>query len=466
MIIGQATIGNETAGKVTTIAIVDDEADIRSALCQMFALEQLTPIAFDNAASALALIDSEFPGIVIADLRLPGLDGSTLFDRLARCDREIPVIMMSGHGDIGIAVDLVRRGAYDFLSKPFDVDALIASVRRALETRALVLENRQLRALPAIPARGPIIGESPVIERLRETLVQLAQTDIDVLIIGESGVGKSLIAAALHRLSPRARKVMTTVHCDALPSDHAESLLFGHVSGAVAGAQFPRTGQLVLADGGTLLLDHIEGLPRGLQARLQQALEQRAVLPIGGSQPQTSRFRTISATSADLELMMASGAFDRSLYFRLGGYRLEIPPLRARPGDVVVLFRAFLTAASADLDREPPMLSPSVWRRLQDHDWPGNVRELRSFAASVATGLRDPAAAVRPAIADAAQGGLKEAIAAFEADLIRGALDRHRGDITATLDELRLPRKTFYDKLAKYAISPREYRSSGPLRSR
>jgi two-component system, NtrC family, C4-dicarboxylate transport response regulator DctD len=440
---------------VTTIAIVDDEADIRAGLRQMLELEQLNPIEFPDAESALARIDATFPGIVISDLRMPGLDGSGLFDRLLRCDPELPVIMMSGHGDIATAVDLVRRGAYDFLSKPFDGHALIASVRRALEKRALVLENRSLREQPSGYARGTIVGESPEIEQLRQTATQLAQADIDVMITGESGVGKSLIAAALHNRSPRGRKAMVTVNCDALPSEQAESMLFGHVSGGVSGAQFPRTGQLSLADGSTLFLDHIEGLPRGLQARIQQALEQRAILPVGANQPRTSSFRTISATAADLDGMIERGEFDRSLYFRLGAYRLVVPPLRDRQGDVVVLFRAFLAEASVDLKRDPPALSPSVWRRLQDHHWPGNIRELRSFAANVALGLGDPAA---PSPASSAHASLKDAVAAFEAETIRAALDRSGGDIASTTEALQLPRKTLYDKLARHSINPNDYR--------
>lgn len=449
-----------TPGDVSTIAIVDDEADIRSALRQMLELEGLHPIEFADAESALSGIDATFPGIVIADLRMPGLDGNGLFNRLVHCDPELPVIMISGHGDIATAVDLVQRGAYDFLSKPFEPSALIASVRRALEKRTLVLENRRLRDQPAPAASGAILGESREIEQLRQTIIQLAQADIDVLITGESGVGKSLVAATLHRRSPRSRKAMVTVDCNALSVDHAESLLFGHVSGAFAGAQFPRSGQLLFADGGTLFLDHVDGLPRALQARVQQSLEDRAVLPVGGNQKQMSNFRTISATDAGLDAMVDNGEFDRSLFFRLGAYRLEIPPLRARRGDVVVLFRTFLGEAAAELKRDPPMLTPSVWNRLQNYDWPGNVRELRSFAANVALGLGDAAAASRTPLADDQQPGLKEAIAAFEADMIRNMLDQNGGDIAATIAALRLPRKTFYDKLARHAINPNDYRTA------
>lgn len=446
-------------GAATAIAIVDDEPDIRRALRQMLELEGLAPVEFADAESALAQIDADFQGIVIADLRMPGLDGNGFFSRLHRFDPELPVIMMSGHGDIATAVDLVRRGAYDFLSKPFDGDALIVSVRRALEKRALVLENRRLRDLRTGSTDNAILGEAPAIETLRQTLTQLASADIDVLVTGESGVGKSLIASELHRRSPRGRKPIVTVDCATLSGLPAESQLFGHVSGAYPGAQFPRTGQLALANGTTLLLDNVDALPRALQARVLQALEQNLVSPVGGTQAQTSHFRTVSTTRADLTALIEKADFNRSLYFRLGAFRLDVPPLRDRRGDVMVLFRAFLAEASREFAREIPSLSPPIWRRLQDHDWPGNIRELRSFAANVALGLGNSDAVVQTVPVDAGQPGLKQAIAGFEADMIRATLDRHGGDIAATIAALQLPRKTLYDKLARYAISPGAYRS-------
>ena len=445
-------------GESGPVAIVDDEADIRAALRQMFDIEQIDVIEFSDGETALAALDMSFPGVVIADLRMPGIDGGALFNRLRAADPELPVIMMSGHGDIATAVDLVKRGAYDFLSKPFDGSALIATVRRALEKRSLVLENRQLRAQPVSLESGGFLGESPQIEQFRQTLSQLAQADIDVLITGESGSGKSLAAATLHRLSPRGRKSMITIDCGAVQGDHAESLLFGHVSGAFPGAQFPRTGQLLRADGGTVFLDHVEALSHGFQTRVLQALEDRAVLPMGSNQSQPSTFRTISASGSDIDARIADGQFDRSLFFRLGGYRLKIPPLHAREGDIVFLFRAFLANASAELKRELPSLSPAIWRKLQEHDWPGNVRELRSFAANVALGLCETDHSSPNGSMARTHPALKEAVAAFEADIIRTTLHRTNGDVAATILALNLPRKTFYDKLSRHRIDPNVYR--------
>ena len=447
------------------IIIVDDQADVRAALRQMFELEQLQVIEFGDGEAVLAAIDPSFSGIVISDLRMPGLDGSALFGRLRLIDAELPVIMMSGHGDVATAVDLVKRGAYDFLSKPFDGDALIATARRALEKRSLVLENRALRRQPVLPDRDAIWGESPQIEQFCRTLNQLAEADIDVLISGESGSGKSLAAQILHRRSTRGRKAMTVVDCAATSGDQAASLLFGHVSGAFPGAQFPRVGQLLHADGSTVFLDHVDRLSPDLQTRISQTLERRMVLPIGGNREQSSHFRTISASSANLVGQVESGNFDRSLYFRLSAYRLEVPSLRARRNDVMPLFRRFLSEAATELKRDVPQMSAAVWRKLQEHEWPGNVRELRNFAGNVALGLGEARTPPSP-IVDPISSGLKVSVAGYEADLIRAMLGKHSGDIAATVAALDVPRKTFYDKLARHGIDPNDYRPSQQRQTR
>ncbi len=449
-----------TGAASTKVAIVDDEAEVRRALRELLELEQFAPLEFADAEQALQHINADFPGIVITDLRMPGIDGAGLFNRLARLDPELPVIVISGHGDIATAVDLVRLGAYDFLAKPFDTERLITTVRRALDKRALALENRALRQSRSASESGALLGESREIEQLRLTIDQLVQADIDVMITGESGTGKSLVADILHRRSPRVRKPMVTLDCRALPETQAESLLFGHVSGAFPGAQFPRTGQLQHANAGTLFLDHVDGLPATLQRRVQQALEDGSASPVGGNQPQATRFRCLSATSADLDAQSREGSFLASLYFKLGAFRIRLPPLRERRDDTVLLFREFLLEEAVRLKREPPALKPSVWSRLKDHDWPGNVRELRGFAASVALGLAGDEQPIAANLHHARNESLKVAVARFEHETIRAALERNRGDIAATTAELGLPRKTFYDKLTRYGMDAADYRPS------
>ncbi len=438
------------------VMVVDDEAEVRAALRQLLEIEGHEVFEFADSERALDKLTADFPGVVIADLRMPRLDGVGLFARIVRLDPELPVIIISGHGDVATAVDLVRRGAYDFLSKPFDADQLLATVRRALDRRALALENRALRRPQPMSVAGALLGESREIEQVRQTVDQLVQADIDVLVLGESGTGKSLVASTLHGRSPRSRKSLVTVDCRALPGGQAESLLFGHVSGAFAGANFPRTGQLLQADGGTLFLDHVDGLPVELQKRLQQSLELGSVTPVGANQSLSTQFRTLSASGADLDDLARKEYFLPSLFYRLGTYRLQLPPLRARGDDVVMLFRVFLSDESARLGRAPPSLSPPVWRRLKDHDWPGNIRELRSFAVNVALGLLDDRIAVAQV---PISKSLKVATASFEALAIRAALERNRGDITATTAELDMPRKTLYDKLTRHAIDPADYRA-------
>lgn len=440
------------------VAIVDDEADVRQALCELLALEQFVPIEFADANQALQQVNADFPGVVITDLRMPGIDGTGLFNRLSRLDPELPVIVISGHGDIATAVDLVRRGAYDFLAKPFDAERLIATVRRALDKRALTLENRTLRQSVSSSEAGTLLGESREIEQLRLTIDQLVQADIDVMITGESGTGKSLVADILHRRSPRVRKPMVTLDCRALPETQAESLLFGHVSGAFHGAQFPRTGQLQYANAGTLFLDHVDGLPPALQRRLQQALEDGSAIPVGGNQPQATRFRCLSATSAELEAQSRDGIFLASLYFKLGAFRITLPPLRDRRDDAIFLFREFLLEEAERLKRGPPALTAAVWRHLKNHDWPGNIRELRGFAARVALGLTEAGTADPDCATKSAGNNLKDAVARFEHDAICMALERNQGDVSATISELGLPRKTFYDKLTRFGINPADYR--------
>ncbi len=449
-----------TATVPIRIAIVDDEADVRRALRELLELEQFAPIEFADADQALQQINADFPGIVITDLRMPGIDGTGLFNRLTRLDPELPVIVISGHGDIATAVDLVRRGAYDFLAKPFDAERLIATVRRALDKRALALENRALRQSRAASDSGKLLGESREIEQLRLTIDQLVQADIDVMIAGESGTGKSLVADILHRRSPRVRKPMVTLDCRALPETQAESLLFGHVSGAFPGAQFPRTGQLQFANAGTLFLDHVDGLPDALQRRVQQALEEGTATPVGSNQSQAARFRCLSATSADLGARSRDGTFLASLYFKLGVFRIALPPLRDRRDDAVFLFRGFLLEEAERLKRDPPVLSAAVWRHLKDHDWPGNVRELRGYAARVVLGLGEAGTAASAGAVRSGADTLKDAVARFERDAICAALERNRGDVGATTTELGLPRKTFYDKLAKHGIEPAAYRDA------
>lgn len=443
------------------VAVIDDEADLRDALCDCLTLDGLSPLAFASGEQALKEIGPQFSGIVLTDLRMPGIDGHGVFARLAELDSDLPVIVLTGHGDLDTAVDLMRRGAYDFIAKPFVPDMLLASVRRALEKRSLVLENRKLVAEAAQGNDHTVAGESRIAERLREAIRLLAVTELSVLISGDSGTGKSLVAGLIHRKGPAGHKQAVTIDCSALPLDHADSILFGHASGAFPSAMMPRTGQILLAGGGTLLLDRVDQLSPALQLGIRRFMETGTMHPVGASQGVKVATRIIATAAPSIEAAVQDGRFDRSLYDLLGGYRIDLPPLRDRREDIAPLFRAFLTDAATDAARDLPMISPAVWRRLETHDWPGNARELKGFAASVALGLGALELQSQPVVRpDAA--GLKTALAEYEEALIRQSLEQHRGDIARTIAALELPRKTFYDRAARYGIDPGDYRD--PLR--
>jgi two-component system, NtrC family, C4-dicarboxylate transport response regulator DctD len=433
----------------TRVAFVDDDADIRAAMAQSLSLAGLEPWLFESGEAALAAIGRDFDGIVISDIRMPGMDGLALFRALSERDHDLPVVLISGHSDIETAVAAVQRGAYDFLAKPFVPDRLIAVALRAVEKRRLVLENRLLRAQAgSMRDEGPLIGNSPAIDQLRRTVKQIASVDVDVLIEGETGSGKGVVAALLHSQSARSGRPLVTLDCGALPDTLVESELFGHVSGAFAGAHHPRTGRIEQANRGILFLDDIETMPAAVQQKLQRALETRQVTPLGANTPRTLDFRTISASKVDLAALTQSGHFSAPLFYRLNGITLRMPPLRERREDVVMLFGIFVSRAAQRLKRDEPALSPATWQHLKHHDWPGNVRELKHFAEMTVLGLDDVARSTERAT----PGDLKSQMAVFETAVIENALIQAGGDVRSVLGALDLPRKTFYDKAKRLGI--------------
>lgn len=439
------------------VAFIDDEAEIRRATAQSLSLAGLEAITFDSGEAALAAIGGDFDGIVISDIRMPGIDGLELFRRLSERDPDLPVILISGHSDIATAVEAVQRGAYDFLAKPFQADRLIATAKRALEKRQLVLENRHLRAQAgALLEAGPLLGNSPAIDQLRRTIKQIAQLDLDVLIEGETGTGKSLIASMLHNLSQRRSRSMVTLDCGALPDVLVESELFGHVSGAFAGAHHLRTGRIEQANRSTLFLDEIETMPASVQQKLQRALETRQITPLGGDVPRALDFRTVAASKVDLSARAQQGQFSASLFYRLNGVTLRVPPLRERRDDVRMLFMVFVSRAAARLKRADPVLTPAIWRRLKDHDWPGNVRELQHFAENAVLGLDNGG---QQNLQTGAAIDLKSQMALYEAALIENALTVAQGDVRSVIAKLDLPRKTFYDKVKRLGIDLASFKS-------
>ncbi|QPC94303.1 sigma-54 dependent transcriptional regulator [Mesorhizobium sp. INR15] len=447
------------------VALVDDDADLLRATTQLLELAGFTAIALNAAEAALGVVDRDFEGVVVSDIRMPGMNGLQLFDRIKAMDPDIPVILVTGHGDIDLAVAALKDGVYDFIPKPYSGDRLVEALKRASEKRRLVMENRRLREAAAQAADGlPLIGEAPAIRRLRETLRQIADMDVDVLVEGETGTGKEVVADLLHKWGRRRAKAFVALNCGALPETVIESELFGHEAGAFTGAQKRRVGRIEHSGGGTLFLDEIESMPLALQVKLLRALETRSVTPLGSNETRRIDLRVVAATKIDLGQQAQRGEFREDLYFRLNVVTLRIPPLRERRGDIPMLFGHFLGKASERFGRPAPAMSTAVSNHLQSHAWPGNVRELAHFADRVALGFGpDEQAPVNPARESHvdAEAALPEKVGRYEAQLIRDTLRHHAGDVRSAVDALGVPRKTFYDKLKRYGISPADFRNGG-----
>ena len=439
--------------RLTAVALIEDDADFRQALVERLTLEGYVVQAFAAAEPALKVLDADFAGVIVTDLRMPGLDGRQMLGRLQALDADLPVIMITGHGDVADAVAAMQAGAYDFVAKPFPFERLQDSLNRALEKRSLVLENRRLLAMASDGAQElPLAGASRAIAALRATIAQIADARMDVLIEGETGTGKEAVARALHNGGRRRLAPFVAVNCGALPDGLIESELFGHELGAFAGALRRRVGHVERAHNGSLFLDEVESMPLAVQVKMLRVLEEREVHPIGANEPRALDLRILASSKIDLEAAARTGAFREDLYYRLNVVRLRVPPLRERREDIPLLFAHFLRRAADRHGIEPPAVTDSVRRRLVEADWPGNIRELAHFAERVALSLDD---APRQTDVDLS---LPERLNRFEAELLRDALQAHRGDIAAVLTEMRVPRKTLYDKLARHNLKPAAFR--------
>ncbi len=436
---------------------IDDDDELRRANAQTLKLHGISVDAHASARSALPALAREFDGVVVSDIRMPDMDGLQLFRRVREIDPDIPVIFITGHGDIATAVQCMRDGAYDFLAKPYAADRLITAIAHAAEKRHLVLENRRLReAAFAVEAdEVPFIGTTPAMQRIKQTLRHIADADVDVLVEGETGTGKEVVATALHRLSRRRDRPLVAINCGALPESVIESELFGHEAGAFTGAQKKRIGRIEHASGGTLFLDEIESMPLAVQVKLLRVLESRQITPLGSNDVRNLDLRVVAATKEDLGSPAIRAKFREDLFYRLNVVTIRIPPLRERREDIPLLFAHYLGHASRRFQRDIPEMPASIKQHVMTHDWPGNVRELAHFAERVVLGVLN-APAPEAAAAAAAQS-LPERMERFEAQLIREALEAHRGDIKATLETLGIPRKTFYDKLQRHGIDRQQY---------
>ena len=435
-----------------TVLIVEDDPHVLLGCQQALALEDIRSEGVSSAEQALALVGDNFPGIVISDIRLPGMDGLELLKQLKARDRTLPVVLITGHGDISMAVGAMRDGAYDFMEKPFSPERLVDVARRALEQRSLAREvwslRRQLAERDSL--EGRIIGRSPAMQQLRELIANVADTSANVLIEGETGTGKELVARCLHDFSRRQPQQFVALNCGGLPENLFESEIFGHEANAFTGAGKRRIGKIEHAHGGTLFLDEVESMPLNLQIKLLRVLQERTLERLGSNQSIDVDCRVIAATKSDLDQLSKASQFRSDLYYRLNVVTLELPPLRERREDILQLFEYFLQQSSLRFDRAAPELDNQTLSSLMSHDWPGNVRELRNVAERFALGLP----AFKKPGSNAAQGlGFSEAVEAFERNLLNDALQRSGGNLTQASQELGMAKTTLFDKVKKYGLA-------------
>lgn len=435
------------------VLLVDDEPDLRASSAQALDLAGFQVQDFPAAERVMDLVSFGFPGVVLTDIRMPGMDGLTLMNRIHEIDRDIPVILITGHGDVQLAVRAMREGAYDFVEKPFSAGQLSEIVARAADFRRLVLENRVLKAaagqLDDLEQR--LIGRSNAMIDLRRRIRTIGPSETDVLIIGETGAGKEVVARALHDLSTRARRPLVTIDCAALPGALIESELFGHEAGAFPGALRPRFGKFEHARGGTVLLDDIASMPLDLQGKLVRVIEERTVTRLGSNEVILLDIRFMATARVPLETEVEAGRFRADLLYRLNVVTLQVPPLSARREDIPLLFLRLLSEAASRHRTTPPDLPPSVMARIAARDWPGNVRELRNAADRHALGLGEGISQDEP------HGRLAERVAEFERREIEAALAAHRGNLKPVYESLGLSRKTLWEKMQKHGLDKAQF---------
>ncbi|MGL6210274.1 MAG: sigma-54-dependent transcriptional regulator, partial [Paracoccaceae bacterium] len=433
----------------TRVLLVDDDAQMRASTVQALELAGLAVTSFGSAEEALHHAGPGLNGVVVSDIRMPGMDGMTLLQRLHDLDMDLPVILITGHAEVQLAVEAMRCGAYDFIEKPFAAQSLIAVLRRAMDHRALVLDNRRLRAAAGqrddLEVRLP--GRSQAIIDMRFRLRAIGPSEADALIIGPTGVGKEVVAQAMHDLSPRSAKPFVAVNCAALPAAMIESELFGHEAGAFAGAMRARFGRFEHARGGTVLLDEVGQMPPDVQAKLLRVLQERVITRLGSNDPIPLDVRFIATSKTDLADEVARGAFREDLYWRLNVAIIRVPPLSARREDIPLLFLQLVREAAARHSAPDRRPEPEMLAELAARDWPGNVRELRNAADRFVLGLD-----WLPGAGSADASRLADRVAGFERSVIAGAIAAHGGHLRRVYESLGVSRKTLYEKMQKHGL--------------
>lgn len=439
------------------VVLIDDNMDLLAAMTEAYELADVAVQPFSSAEKALKTINAAMTGVIVTDVRMPDMDGLELYKKVQKIDPKIPVILITGHADVPMVLSMLKVGVFDFLAKPLNIEELTAASMRAIETRRLVLENRELKQLSAKAAQDEmLIGESPAIRQLRDIVEQVARANVDVLIEGETGTERNIVAKLLHRLSPQSRNGFEKINCSALTDEVGPSELFGRAVGTGPYNRHAKVGRIEASNRGMLFFDKIDSLSNGLQGQLLSVVENREIVPIGGQNSKKLNLRIVASCKPNLSESVARGTFSSDLYYRLNTVRLSIPPLRERREDIPLLFAHFLMAAAEELNRKVPRVKAETRKFLYTHAWPGNIRELRNYAQSIALGIE------RPSQTTGDVGvSLKERVQAFEAATIKSALINADGQVGRAIESLQVPRKTFYDKVSRYDIDVKKYRKTG-----
>ncbi|MBK7415417.1 MAG: sigma-54-dependent Fis family transcriptional regulator [Dechloromonas sp.] len=435
-----------------TVLIIEDDPDVALGCEQALQLDGISAACVGSAEQARRRLGRDFRGIVVSDIRLPKMDGMAFLRETLALDPELPVVLITGHGDVSMAVQAMKDGAYDFIQKPFPPEYLVEVVRRALEKRRLVLEVRDLRRQleQRDQLEGKLIGLAPSMQKLRAMLVGLASSAADVLIHGETGTGKELVARCLHEASSRRQGNFVAINCGGLQENLFDSEIFGHEAGAYTGAAKRRIGKIEFASGGTLFLDEIESMPLPMQIKLLRVLQERTLERLGSNTTIPIDCRVIAATKDDLLELAARGGFRNDLYYRLSVATLALPPLRERREDIRLLFEQFLLQAAARHQRPVPEIPAGRIQQLVGYHWPGNVRELRNVADRCVLGIESGSPPFGQAQADGPTP-LAETVEAFERALISDAMRRHRS-LARTAEALVVAKTTLHDKIKKYGL--------------
>jgi two-component system nitrogen regulation response regulator NtrX len=446
------------------ILVVDDEDGIRRVLSQLLEYEGHEVQSAGSAAECLALFPDFRPDLTFMDVKMARMDGLEALTRVREIDPSALVVMISGHGTIETAVEATRRGAYDFLEKPLDTDRILLIVRNALQQRGLLEENARLRG--EVESRHQIVGRSFAIRQVLERVERVAPTDARVLITGENGTGKELVARAIHRLSPRAEEPFVEVNCAAIPTELIESELFGHIKGSFTGAHEDRVGKFELADGGTLFLDEVGDMSLTAQAKVLRALQEGVVTRVGSGRPIQVDVRVIAATNKDLLGAIREGQFREDLYHRLNVIPLHVPPLRERREDIPMLVQHFAQRAVQEAAISPKAFAPDAVERLQRMDWSGNVRELRNTVERLLILVSGPSVTAKDVellVAGQTTGGglsadllsattFAEFKEAAERSFILQKLRENDWNVSETARLLDMPRSNLYKKIEKYDL--------------